>query len=262
MLSTLSRDRIRETTTENYPGLIRRTWTRPSSQRIYLTTESQSRCHEMRRWTFGLIAAASALFLSAPLSQAEGRVGFTFDYGSTSRTFGLSAPPYFTVPYQFNTSEDGIISGYLEGLITPRRQLELGIAVKGSLAFSQWNLGSPGVYDSMGFYYYPDDIHISANWWAAAVLATAHLHLGRSMAIDGAVGYGPYGYFNVSYQDDAGVVYGPVSQDPSAFPSRAWGIDWSAGLSFGVFRWVSVSLDVGMMGPDFVGGFGVSVPLA
>jgi len=215
----------------------------------------------MRRLTLALVAAASVLILGALPSYSEGRVGFTFDYGTTSRSFGLSSPPYFTVPYQYNTSEDGIISGYLEGLITPHRQLELGIALKGSLAFSQWNLGSPGVYDSMGFYYYPDDIHINANWWAAAVLATAHLHLGQFMAINGAVGYGPYGYFNVSYQDDAGVVEGPVSQGPGAFPNRVWGIDWSAGLSFGIFRRVSVDLDVGMMGPDFVGGFGVSFPL-
>jgi hypothetical protein len=215
----------------------------------------------MRRLTFALVASASALLLGALPSYSESRVGFTFDYGSTSSSFGLSSPPYFTVPYQYNTSEDGIISGYLEGLITPHRQLELGIAIKGSLAFSQWNLGSPGVYDSMGYYYYPDDIHINANWWAAAGLVTAHLHLGQFMAINGAVGYGPYGYFNVSYQDDAGVVEGPVSQGPRAFPSRVWGIDWSAGLSFGFMRWISVDLDVGMMGPDFVGGFGVSFPL-
>jgi|GEM_PF-3135044 len=215
----------------------------------------------MRRWTFAMIAAVAAFLLGALPSSAEGRVGFIFDYGTTSSAFSLSSPPYFTVPNQNNMSEDGIISGYLEGLITPHRQLEMGIALKGSLAFSQWDLGSPGVYDGMNFYYYPDDIRISANWWAAALLATAHLHLGRFMAIDGAVGYGPYGYFNVSYQDDAGVVSGPVPQDSSAFPSRVWGIDWSAGLSFGFIRWVSVDLDVGMMGPDFVGGFGVSFPI-
>ena len=173
----------------------------------------------------------------------------------------MAPPSYFTVPCHYNRSEDGIISGYLEGLVTPRRQLELGLAIKGSLAFSQWDLGSPGVYDSMGFYYYPDNISIGANWWAAAALATAHLHVGRFVTIDGTVGYGPYGYFNVSYQDDAGVVYGPVSQGSGAFPSSAWGIDWSAGLSLGVFRRVSVDVDVGMMGPDFVGGFGVSFPL-
>ena len=205
------------------------------------------------------MAVAAALFC-APHSYADGRVGFTFDYGSTSSAFGLSSPPYFTVPYQNNSSEDGVISGYLEGLIFPRRQLELGIALKGSLAFSQWDLGSPGVYDNFGFSYYPDDIRIGANWWAAAILATAHLHVGRFMTINGAVGYGPYGYFNVSYQDDAGVVTGPVSQDSSVFPSRSWGIDWSAGVSFGFFRLVSVDLDVGMMGPDLVGGFGVSFP--
>ena len=215
----------------------------------------------MRRRTFALIAAASVLLLGTLPSYAESRVGFTFDYGTTSSSFGLSSPPYFIVPYQHNTSEDGIISAYLEGLITPRRQLELGIALKGSLAFSQWNLGSPGVSDGMGFYYYPDDIRIGANWWAAAVLATAHLRLGQFMTINGAVGYGPYGYFNLSYQDDAGVVSGPVSQGSGAFPSRVWGIDWSAGLSFGFFRRVSVDLDVGMTGPDFVGGFGVSFPL-
>jgi hypothetical protein len=215
----------------------------------------------MRRWTFAIIAAAFALLSGALPAHAEGRAGFMFDYGTTSSAFGLSSPPYFTVPYQSQTAEDGIISAYLEGLITPRRQLELGIALKGSLAFSQWNLGSPGVYDNMGFFYYPDDIRISANWWAAAGMATAHLHLGRFMTINGAVGYGPYGYFNVSYQDDVGVVTGPVSQDPSVFPARVWGMDWSAGLSFGIFRRVSVDLDVGMMGPDFVGGFGVSFPV-
>ena len=58
----------------------------------------------------------------------------------------------------------------------------------------------------MGYYYYPDDIRIGANWWAAALLATAHLHVGRLMTINGAVGYGPFGYFNVNYQDDAGCV--------------------------------------------------------
>ena len=214
----------------------------------------------MKRWIFVLIAAAAALPCAMP-SFAESRVGFTFDYGSASSAFGLSSPPYFTVPYQNNSSEDGIISGYLEGLLTPRRPLELGVALKGSLAFSQWDLGSPGVYDGAGYYYYPDDIRIGANWWAAALLGTAHLHVGRFMTINGAVGYGPYGYFNVNYQDDAGVVAGPVSGDPSAFPSRVWGIDWSAGLSFGFLRLVSVDLDVGMMGPDFVGGFGLSFPL-
>jgi hypothetical protein len=215
----------------------------------------------MRTWTLTLIAAATALLLGALPSYADGRVGFAFDYGTTSSAFGLSSPPYFMVPYQNNSAEDGILSAYLEGLLLPRRQLELGIALKGSLGFSQWDLGSPGVSDSMGFYYYPDDIRIGANWWAAALQATAHLHVGRFMTINGAVGYGPYGYFNVSYQDDLGVVSGPVSQDPRAFPSRVWGIDWSAGLSFGFLRLVSIDLDVGMMGPDLIGGFGVSFPL-
>ena len=75
----------------------------------------------MRRRTFALIAAASALLLGTLPSYAESRVGFTFDYGTTSSSFGLSSPPYFTVPYQYNTSEDAIFSGYLEGSITPHR---------------------------------------------------------------------------------------------------------------------------------------------
>ena len=146
-------------------------------------------------------------------------LGFTFDYGTASSSFGLSSAPYFTVPYQYNTSTDGVISGDIEYLIA-RRPLQVGIAFKGSFAFSGWDLGSPGVYDSVGNYYYPDDVRISANWWALAALATAHLHLGRYVTIDGAFGYGPYGYFNVNYQDDSGVVYGPVSRAPACSPGR------------------------------------------
>ena len=216
----------------------------------------------MRRWIFAVIAAASALFLGALPSYADGfRMGFTFDYGMAAGNFGLSSAPYFTVPYQYNTSTDAVVSGDLEYLIGPGRPLEVGIAFKGSFAFSGWDLGSPGVYDSFGNYYFPDDVRISADWWALAALATAHLHLGRFVTINGAFGYGPYGYSNVSYQDDAGVVYGPVSPGSGVFPQEAWSIDWSTGLSFGFFRWASFDLDVGMMGPDFVAGLGVSFPI-
>ena len=58
-----------------------------------------------------------------------------------------------------------------------------------------------------------------------------------------------------------GVVYGPVLQSAGVFPQEAWGIDWSAGLSFGYFRRASLTLDVGMTGPDFVAGLGVRFPL-
>jgi hypothetical protein len=221
----------------------------------------RARCMDMRRWTIAVCAAASALFLGALPSFADGlRMGFAFDYGTTTSAFGLSAPPYFTVPYQYNTAADGIISGDLEYLVTPAWPLEVGISFKGSFAFSGWDLGSPGVYDSLGNYYYPDDVRIGANWWALAAMATAHLHLGRFVTFDGAVGYGPYSYFNVSYQDDAGVVYGPVSQS-GLFPQGVWNLDWSAGLSLGFFRGVTLGADVGMMGPDFIAGVNVSFPL-
>lgn len=133
--------------------------------------------------------------------------------------------------------------------------------MKGSFGFSSWNLGSPGVYDSMNNYYYPDNVYITAGWWAAVPQATAHIHLGRFVTLDGAFGYGPYGYFNVNYWDDDGETSGPVIQQSGFFPTSAWGFDWSTGLSFGLFRAVSLGFDVGMTGPDFVSGLNVSFAL-
>jgi len=212
----------------------------------------------MRRWTVAVVAAASALLLGVlPVHADRLRLGFLFDYGTTSNAFGLSSP-YFTVPYQNNVSSDGVISGNLEYLLIRRWPVDVGIALKGSIAFSGWNLGSPGVFDSVGNYYYPDDVHISADWWALAAMAALHVHLGPFATIDGAFGYGPYGYFNVSYWDDANVATGPVTQGSGFFPQNAWSIDWATGLSFGFYRLVSLSVDVGMMGPDFVAGVGLN----
>jgi len=209
-----------------------------------------------------VIAAACAAFLAALPSCADQlRAGFSFDYGTTSGVFGLTSPPYFTVPNQYNTSTDGVISGDLEYLFVAGRPLDVGVAFKGSFAFSGWDLGSPGVTDAFSNFYYPDDVRISADWWALAAMLTAHLHLGRFVTLDGGVGYGPYGYSNVNYYDDAGVVYGPVAQGSGFFPAQAWAIDWTTGLSFGFSRRVSLGIDVGMMGPDFVAGLGVSFPL-
>lgn len=211
----------------------------------------------MRRWIFAAAAIASALLLgSLPAYAQRFRAGLSFEYGTTTSAFGL-ASPYFTIPYQNNTSGDGVVSGDFELIVGRAGPIDLGIELKGSFAFSGWNLGSPplGVYDVYSGFYYADNVHISADWWAVAPLATAHVHLGPFVTLDGAFGYGPYGYFNVSYWDDAGFVSGPVSQESGFFPPTAWGFDWSAGLSFGFFRIMSLGLDVGMMGPDFVGGF-------
>ena len=172
----------------------------------------------MRRWAFAMMAAASTLLLGAlPVYAQRVRAGFEFDYGTTTSAFGLSSP-YFTVPYQNNTSGDGVISGNLEYLFARRWPLDVGIAFKGSFGFSGWDLGSPGVTDAYGYYYYPDDVHVSADWWALAAMATAHVHLGPFATIDGAVGYGPYGYFNVSYWDDAGAVSVRFPRDRASFP--------------------------------------------
>jgi len=215
----------------------------------------------MRRWVFAVTAIASALALGAlPLYAQRLRIGLSFEYGTTTNAFGLSAPS-FTVPYQDNASNDGVVSADMEYLLARAGPIDLGMALKGSLGFSDWNLGSPGVYDSLNNYYYPDNVHISAAWWAVAPLATAHVHMGPFVTLDGALGYGPYGYFNVNYWDDAGVTSGPVSQESGFFPPSAWGLDWSTGLSFGFFRLVSLGLDVGMMGPDFVTGLNVSFAL-
>jgi hypothetical protein len=215
----------------------------------------------MRRWAFVIMAIASALVLGALPAHAQRlRAGFSVEYGTATNAFGLSSLS-FTVPYQNNTSSDGVVSADLECLIARAGPIDLGIALKGSFGFSSWNLGSPGVTDSLENYYYPDNVYISADWWAAAPLATAHVHLGPFVMLDGAFGYGPYGYFNVNYWDDAGVTSGPVIQESGFFPASAWGFDWSAGLSFGFFRIVSLGLDVGMMGPDFVTGLNVSFAL-
>ena len=211
----------------------------------------------MRRWIAAAAAAACALLLgSFPLYADRLRAGFSLEYGTASSAFSLQSPA-FTVPYQNNASNDGIISGILEYVVTRGRPLSVGVALKGSFAFSGWDLGSPGVTDSLGNYYYPDDVHISSDWWAAGAFLTAHLRLGPFATIDGAVGYGPYGYFNVSYWDDAGVVSGPVAGGSGFFPEETWSIDWSTGISFGFYPLVSLSLDIGMMGPDIVAGVGL-----
>jgi len=207
-----------------------------------------------KRWIIILTAAASALLLGSAAAYADRlRAGFAFEYGTTSSSFGLVSPA-FSVPYQNNASSDGVFSGILEYVVTRGRPLNVGIAFKGSFALSGWNLGSPGVTDSLGNYYYPDDVHLSADWWALGAFLTGHLRLGPFASLDGAVGYGPYGYFNVSYWDDAGVVAGPVSGGDAFFPQNALGVDWSAGISFGFFPLASLGVTVGMMGPDFVAG--------
>jgi len=208
----------------------------------------------MKRWIVPLAAASLALLVGSTAAYGDRlRAGFAFEYGTTSSAFGLVSPA-FSVPYQSNTSSDGIFSGILEYVVARGRPLSVGIAFKGSFAVSGWNLGSPGVTDSLGTSYYPDDVHISADWWALGAFLTGHLRLGPFASIDGAVGYGPYGYLNVSYWDDAGVVSGPVSGGDGLFPQHAWSIDWSAGMSFGFFPFASLGFNVGMMGPDFVAG--------
>ena len=215
----------------------------------------------MRRRFLTAAAIVSALVLGALPGYAQRlRAGLSVDYGTTTNAFGLSSIA-FTVPYQNNTSSDVVVSGDVEYLLARAGPIDLGITLKGSLGFSTWNLGSPGVTDSQNNYYYPDDIHIDAEWWAAAALATAHVHLGPFATLDGAFGYGPYSYFNVNYWDDDGVTAGPVSQESDFFPTSAWGLDWSAGLSFGFFRIASMGLHVGVMGPDFVTGINVSFRL-
>ena len=210
-----------------------------------------------KRWIVLAAAAASTLLLGSAAAYADRlRVGFAFEYGTTSSAFGLVSPS-FSVPYQNNTSSDGIFSGILEYTLTRGRPLAVGIAFKGSIALSGWNLGSPGVTDSVGNYYYPDDVHLSADWWALGAFLTGHLRVAPFVSIDGAVGYGPYGYAGVSYWDDAGVVAGPVSTEDGFFPPQAWSIDWWAGISLGFFPLVSLGFDVGMMGPDFVAGVAV-----
>jgi hypothetical protein len=212
----------------------------------------------MRRWIIAALAGFSTLFLGAlPAYAQQFQTGLAFEYGTTSSAFSLSSP-YFTVPYQGNVSGDEVISADVEYLLARGLPLDVGVAFKGSFAFSEWDLGSPGVYDVYGNYYYPDDILIGATWWALAALGTAHVHLGRFATLDGAVGYGPYGYLNVNYWDSAGLTAGPIVQGGGFFPPNAWSVDWSAGLSFGFFRRASLGLDLGMMGPDFVAGFSMN----
>jgi len=221
----------------------------------------------MKKSSFVVFAALAALFLGAVIPGYADRLrgAITAEYGTTSSTFGLDATPYFSVPTQVNSASDFILSGILEYLPVRRWPLELGLAIKGSLASTSWNLGAPpgGVYDSAPppGYDLGDQIHIRGGWWALAAMGTAHVRLGPFVTLDGAFGYGPYGYFDVNYWDDYGLVTGPVVQGSAAFPQNAWGIDWSAGLSFGFFPIVSLVLDVGMMGPDFVSGLGVAFSL-
>ncbi len=231
--------------------------------------------------TIGAAAAAVLLLGTVPVFAQRLRAGVSFEYGTASKAFGLDAPgapnggSYFSVPYQSNTSGDGVLSATLEYIFARRWPLEVGLQLKGSFAFSGWNLGTPagstttgsapGVYDTYGTYtggtpgyVFPDDIHVGAGWWALAGMLTAHVHLTPTVMLNGAVGYGPYGYFDVNYWDDLGLVTGPVS---GLFPASARSIDWSAGIGFGFLSLVSLDLDVGMMGPDFVAGLGVGFSL-
>jgi len=215
----------------------------------------------MKRFSFTAAAALAVLLLGAPPGSCDRlRGAVMLEYGTTSNAFGLSSPGFFNVPYQGNSSSDFVLSGRLEYIAVRRWPLDVGIAVKGAFAFSDWNLGAPGVTDTAGYYYPYDQVHIGAEWWALAAMGTAHLHLGPIVTLDGAIGYGPYGYVNVSYYDDDGIVAGPVTQGSSIFPQNAWSLDWSAGFSFG-FYFVSFLIDAGMMGPDFVAGLGMDFSL-
>ncbi len=211
----------------------------------------------MNRLTLTSIIGLMGLLAGvAPGYPAGLRAGIDFEYGTASNTFGLTSPGFFSVPAQGNASSDFVLSGDIEYLAVRRWPLDVGIEVKGSFAFSSWDLGMPGVSDTSGSYYPYDGVHIGAEWWALAVMGTLHLHLAPAFTLDGAVGYGPYGYTNVTYWDDYGIVAGPVTQAESVFPPNAWGLDWSAGLSFGIDL-LSLSLETGMMGPDFVAGLGI-----
>ena len=183
------------------------------------------------------------------------------EYGTASSTFGLAAPPSFSVPVQNNSSADVILSGSVEYRAIRRWPLELGFAAKGSIAISSWDLGAPGVTDSMGYYYPDDEVHIDTAWWALAAMAIAHIHLGPFVTWDAAVGYGPFGYLNANYYDDDGIISGPVIGGSSVFPQNAWSINWSTGFSLNYMGFAGFQLDVGMMGPDFVAGLGVIFPI-
>jgi hypothetical protein len=210
----------------------------------------------MNRLVPGMVAAL-AVALAASRGYAAGlRAGIDMEYGTASNTFGLISPGFFSVPVQSNVSNDFVLSGDLEVLLVRRWPVEIGLAARGSFAFSSWYLGTPGVSDTVGNYYPYDGVHVSSEWWALAGLGTVHIHLGPALVLDGAIGYGPYGYLNVSYYDDYGIVTGPVTQASSIFPASAWGLDWSAGLSLRFFL-ISMGLEAGMTGPDFVTGLDI-----
>ena len=216
-----------------------------------------------RNWPFPITFAAvvgAALAAGPPAAAQQIRAGVDIQYGTATSAFGLSSAA-FTVPYQENASADGVLSGTVEYLLVRGFRVDVGVALRGSAAFSGWDLGSPGVTDSQGYTYYPDDVHISADWWALAAGAVLHVHLGRLVTLDGAIGYGPYGYFNVGYWDDAGVTAGPVTPGSGVFPPDAWAVDWLIGASFGIFDRIALDADVGMRGPDLVTGLGVNFPL-
>ncbi len=179
---------------------------------------------------------------------------------TSSSTFALAAPG-FTVPSQNNGSADVVFSAMVEYRAIRRWPFELGIAAKGSVAISSWDLGAPGVTDGMGNYYPNDEVYIEALWWAFAAMGTAHIHFGPFVTFDAAVGYGPFGYMNANYYDDDGIASGPVVGDSSVFPQNAWSIDWSTGLSFNFMGFAGLQFDVGQMGPDFVAGLGVIIPI-
>lgn len=199
------------------------------------------------------------LFLLGALPASCAGLWMTFDlsYGSASSTFGLENP-YFVVPVQGNTSADLIFSTSLEYDLVQRVPFALGLAVKGAFGLSSWNLGVPPLGVTVGSFYYPyDQIHVGADWWGLAGMGTMHILLGRFLTWDVAVGYGPYGYFDVGYYDDVGAVSGPLSGGSSVFPSNSWSIDWSTGFSVVYWRRVGFFVSIGSMGPDFITSLGV-----
>jgi len=210
----------------------------------------------MKRLVPCLVAMLAAMVAASHGFAAGLRAGIDMEYGTTSSSFGLDSFPFFSIPPQNNVSNDFVLSGDLELLVVRRWPVEIGVEARGSFAFSDWFLGTTTVYDSLGNPNPYDGIHVNSEWWALAGLGTLHVHLGPALVLDGAFGYGPYGYTNVSYYDDYGIVAGPVTQGDSIFPPNAWGLDWSAGLSVRLFL-VSVGVEAGMTGPDFVAGLGI-----
>ena len=209
-----------------------------------------------KRRVLGFVATLAALVAASHASAAGLRGGIDMEYGTASNSFGLLSSGFFSVPPQNNVSNDFVLSGDLEVLLVRRWPVEIGVEAKGSVAFSDWYLGTTTVYDSFGNPNPYDGIHVNSEWWALAALGTLHVHLGPVLILDGSIGYGPYGYGNVSYYDDYGIVAGPVAQSDSIFPPTAWGLDWSAGLSARFFI-VSVGVEAGMTGPDFVTGLNI-----